>query len=201
MTIRRNHQLDVNTAKSSQRHATSQKRRYMLLGALGTALIARPVLAGLHNHDEPIRAVRRGAGRDVVFLPGLGASGEVWAASASTLVARSRARSHIIHFAGFAGEPGKPIGDDGFLRSRAIAVANYLLKQKLVRPLLVAHSGAAAMAMMLALEQPSWLEGVMLVDGLPFPAALELGPTADRQQAAEKAERDFQVQRRMRSGE
>jgi pimeloyl-ACP methyl ester carboxylesterase len=124
-----------------------------LLGALGTVLTMRPALAGVRGRAEAIRVVHRGAGRDVVFLPGLGASGDVWAASAGTLGAR--VRSHIVHFAGFAGEPAKPISHNGFLRSRASAVAGYLVQQRLARPLLVAHSGAAAMAMMLALDQPA----------------------------------------------
>jgi pimeloyl-[acyl-carrier protein] methyl ester esterase len=171
----------------------------MVLGALGTVLTTRLALAGVKGHAEAIRVVRRGGGRDVVFLPGLGASGDVWAASAGTLGAR--VRSHIVHFAGFAGEPAKPISHDGFLRSRASAVADYLVRQRLSRPLLVAHSGAAAMAVMLVLEQPSLLGGLMLVDGLPFPAALELGAAANRLQAAEKAERDCQTQRGMRYAE
>jgi pimeloyl-[acyl-carrier protein] methyl ester esterase len=178
---------------------TSRARRHVLLCALGTVLTTRPALAGLKAHAEAIRVVRRGVGRHVVFLPGLGASGDVWAASVSTLGAR--VCSHIVHFAGFAGEPAKPISQHGFLRSRASAVADYLMHQRLSRPLLVAHSGAAAMAMMLALEQPSSLEGLMLVDGLPFPAALELGAAANRLQAAEKAELDYQTQRSMLYGE
>jgi pimeloyl-[acyl-carrier protein] methyl ester esterase len=171
----------------------------MVLGALGTALTAPVALAGAKGHAEAIRVVRRGAGRDVVFLPGLGASGDVWAIGTGTL--GGRARSHIVHFAGFAGEPAKPISHDGFLRSRASAVADYVVHQRLSRPLLVAHSGAAAIAMMLTLEQPSLLGGLMLVDGLPFPGALELGAAANRLQAAEKAERDYQTQRGMRYGE
>jgi pimeloyl-[acyl-carrier protein] methyl ester esterase len=190
----------MNTANCSSRpFSFSLARRRVLLGALGTVVTARSASAGLKGSAEAIRVVRRGAGRDVIFLPGLGASGEVWAASAGAL--GDRVRSHVVHFAGFAGEPPKPVPVNVFLQSRASAVVAYLVQQRLARPLLVAHSGAAAMAMMLVLEQPSLLEGVMLVDGLPFPAALELGPTADRQQAAEKAERDFQVQRSMRSGE
>jgi pimeloyl-ACP methyl ester carboxylesterase len=171
----------------------------MVLGALGTVLTTPAAPAGANGHAEAIRVVRRGAGRDVVFLPGLGASGDVWAAGASTLGAS--AHSHIVHFAGFAGEPAKPISHDGFLRSRARAIADYLAQQRLSRPLLVAHSGAASMAMMLALEQPSLLGGLMLVDGLPFPAALELGAAANQPQAVEKAERDYQTQRGMRYAE
>jgi pimeloyl-[acyl-carrier protein] methyl ester esterase len=170
-----------------------------LLGALGTVLTTRMALADAKGHAEAIRVVRRGVGRDVVFLPGLGASSEVWAASAGTLGAG--ARSHIVHFAGFAGEPTKPISQDGFLRSRASAVADYLVRQQLSRPLLVAHSGAAAMAMMIALEQPSLLGGLMLVDGLPFPAALELGAAANQRRATEKADQDYQTQRGMRNAE
>jgi pimeloyl-[acyl-carrier protein] methyl ester esterase len=189
----------MNTTRSSHQSATSRARRHLLLSALGTVLTAPSALASQHGRDEAIRVVRRGAGRDIVFLPGLGVSGQVWAASTSTL--GPRVRSHIVHFAGFAGEPATGISDGGFLRSRASAVADYLAQQRLARPLLVAHSGAAAMAMMIALDQPSSLGGLMLVDGLPFPAALELGPTANAQQAAERARQDFQRQRRMQSAE
>jgi pimeloyl-ACP methyl ester carboxylesterase len=41
----------------------------------------------------------------------------------------------------------------------------------------------------------------MLVDGLPFPGSLELGATANRLQAAEKAEVNYQTQRSMRYAE
>jgi pimeloyl-[acyl-carrier protein] methyl ester esterase len=185
--------------KNTQPRTISGARRHLLLGAVGTALSVHPALARIKVRDEAIRVVRRGAGRDVIFLPGLGASGDVWAASAAAV--QAGVRSHIVYFAGFAGEPATSVPRDGFLRSRASAVAQYIAQQRLVRPLLVAHSGAVAMAIMLALEQPSLLEGMMLVDGLPFPAALELGPTGNRQQAAEKAERDFQTQRSMRGAE
>jgi pimeloyl-[acyl-carrier protein] methyl ester esterase len=174
-------------------------RRHLLLGALGTALTARSAFAGPKVHDEAIHVVCCGAGRDVVFLPGLGASGEVWAASALTLGARIRA--HIVHFSGFAGAPAKQVSAEGFLASRARVVANYLAQRRLERTLLVAHSGAAAMGLMLALEQPALLGGLMVVDGLPFPAALALGAAAGKHQAAEKAERDFQAQRTMRPAE
>jgi pimeloyl-ACP methyl ester carboxylesterase len=183
------------TSKNKQPSTISGARRHLLLGALGTVLSAHPALARIKGHDEAIRVVRRGAGLDVIFLPGLGASGDVWAAIVATV--QAGVRSHIVYFAGFAGEPATPVPRDGFLRSRASAVAHYIVQQRLVRPLLVAHSGAVAMAIMLALEQPSLIQGMMLVDGLPFPAALESGPTSNRQQAAENAEHDFQTQRSM----
>jgi pimeloyl-ACP methyl ester carboxylesterase len=187
------------TSKNKQPSTISGAKRHLLLGALGAVLSAHPALARIKGQDEAIRVVRRGAGRDVIFLPGLGASGDVWAASAAAV--QAGVRSHIVYFAGFAGEPATPVSRDGFLRSRASAVAGYIAQQRLVRPLLIAHSGAVAMAVMLALEQPSLLEGIMLVDGLPFSAALELGPTANRQQVVDKASLDFQTQRGMRPAE
>ncbi len=57
------------------------------------------------------------------------------------------------------------------------------------------------MGLMLALERPLLLDGLMVVDGLPFPAALALDAAADRHHAAEEAERDFQAQRHMRPAE
>jgi pimeloyl-ACP methyl ester carboxylesterase len=187
------------TSKNKQPNTISGAKRDLLLGALGAVLCAHPALARVMGHDEAIRVVRRGAGRDVIFLPGLGASGDVWAASVAAV--QAGVRSHLVYFAGFAGEPATPVSQDGFLRSRASAVAQYIVQQRLMRPLLIAHSGAVSMAIMLALEPPSLLEGMMLVDGLAFPAALELGPTANRQQAVDKAALDLQAQRAMRPAE
>lgn len=187
--------LRLMSTSALQRCGLRSGQRRRLIGALAASPWSGRVRAADAGWEQCFRVVRRGTGRDAIFLPGLGTSGDVWSGSTSALGAKVRA--HVVHFAGFAGEPVRRDAKDGFMRSRAVAVGDYIARQGLQQPLLIAHSGAAAMALMLALDRPHSVGGVMVVDGLPFPAELELGAAATPQVARQKADETFEAHRRL----
>lgn len=177
--------------------ALSAYRRSICQAGL-LAMLPIPIQAAelsARGQSRLIRVEQTGAGRDVIFVAGFGASAEVWAGCLTAL--SGRVKAHLVHVAGFAEEPSAVIQVPSFISSRASAIAHYVARRKLMRPLLVAHSGAAAMAMSMALNHPHLLAGLMVVDGLPFPAELELGADATTEQAAARATQIFEAQQRM----
>lgn len=173
-----------------------QRRAICQAGIL--ALLPIPMQAAelpAHGLSRLIRVERVGAGREVVFVAGFGASADVWSGCKTALGRNTRV--HLVHVAGFAEEPATAIRVPGFISGLGTAIANYIARRRLVRPLLVVHSGAAAVAMSMALDHPSLLAGMMVVDGLPFPAELELGADATVEQAITRATQTYEAQRRM----
>jgi pimeloyl-ACP methyl ester carboxylesterase len=92
---------------------------------------ARPAFA-----SERIGVAVQGQGPDVVLIPGLSSSPEVWQ---STIQALPGYRYHIVHVSGFAGRaPGanargpvvEPVGEE---------IARYIQEAGLRRPAIVGH--------------------------------------------------------------
>jgi pimeloyl-ACP methyl ester carboxylesterase len=115
-----------------------------------------------------------GSGPDVILIPGLTASRDVWK---GTVAAVPGYRYHLIQVAGFAGAPvgGNAKGD--IVAPLAEEIARYIAARGLVRPALVGHSMGGTVAMMIAARHPLRVGKVMVVDMLPQPAGL-LGSNA-----------------------
>ena len=64
-----------------------------------------------------------GAGPDVILIPGLASSREVWRATADRLKATHRV--HLVQLAGFAGEPWTH-GDGAFIQPEVEELARYI---------------------------------------------------------------------------
>jgi len=114
---------------------------------------------------------RRGVsdGRPVIFIPGLASAGAVWHTAAAGIA--SDYDLHIITFAGFAGIPAvEPIGP--FIERAVAALATYLDAEGLQDAVLVGHSLGAQIALQLAVERPEAVSAVLVVDSVPFFAAL-----------------------------
>jgi pimeloyl-ACP methyl ester carboxylesterase len=116
-----------------------------------------------------------GSGPDVVLIPGLSSSPDVWR---STIAALPGYRYHLIHVRGFAGlAPGanatgpvvSPVADE---------IARYVRDGGLNRPALVGHSLGGTLAMMVATRNPDRVGRLMVVDMFPFIGAMFGGPQA-----------------------
>jgi pimeloyl-ACP methyl ester carboxylesterase len=115
-----------------------------------------------------------GQGPDVILIPGLASSREVWRATADRLKATHRV--HLVQLAGFAGQPWAH-GDGAFVQPEVEGLARYIREAGLVRPAVIGHSLGGLSGLLLAQQQPGLVGLVMTVDSLPFYSAL-FGPSA-----------------------
>lgn len=117
-----------------------------------------------------------GKGPDVVLIPGLASSREVWRRTADRL--SSRYRFHIVQVNGFAGEPARANASGAVLQPVLAALASYISTAKLDRPAIVGHSLGGLMALSLAADHPQSVGKLFVVDALPFYAEIFAGPSA-----------------------
>ncbi len=146
--------------------------------ALAAALaLAPPAIAPAVAKDAAFKSDRlgvsvTGSGPDVVLIPGLSSSPEVWE---GTVKALPGYRYHLVHVAGFAGKaPGANAGGP-VLAQIAEEIARYIKEAGLKQPALVGHSMGGTWAMMVAARHPGLASRVMVVDMLPFVGAM-FGP-------------------------
>jgi pimeloyl-ACP methyl ester carboxylesterase len=116
-----------------------------------------------------------GSGPDVILIPGLTASKEVWR---GTVAAVPGYRYHLIQVAGFAGAPARGNREGPVVGPLAEEIARYIRANGLHRPAVVGHSMGGTLALMLAARHPDLVGRAMVVDMLPQPAQL-LGASAE----------------------
>lgn len=119
--------------------------------------------------------VVQGTGPDVVLIPGLTGSRDVWRGSVAALPGY---RYHLLQVAGFAGTPARGNARGEIVGPLAEEVARYIHSRGLRRPAIVGHSMGGTVAMMVAARHPSLAGKVMVVDMLPQPAGILGGDAA-----------------------
>lgn len=147
--------------------------------SLTPAVVAAPFV----SDRLPVEVVGQGA--DVILIPGLASSREVWRATADRLKATHRV--HLVQLAGFAGEAWTH-GDGPFVQPEVEELARYIREAGLNRPAVIGHSIGGLSGLLLAQQQPELVGRVMTVDSLPFYSAL-FGPTATAESVRPFADR------------
>jgi N-formylmaleamate deformylase len=156
-------------------------RRPLLLAAFALAPLAGAALVPQASEAAPafrptrFSALVTGSGPDVILIPGLTASRDVWK---GTVAAVPGYRYHLIQVAGFAGTPAAGNSKGDVVAPLAEEVARYIASRGLQRPAIVGHSMGGTVAMMVAARHPARVGKVMVVDMLPQPAGL-LGSSAE----------------------
>lgn len=125
-----------------------------------------------------------GSGPDVILIPGLASSRDVWRTEAGRLAPMHRV--HLVQLAGFAGEPWHH-GDGPFVAPVVEALATYIDAAGLDHPAVIGHSMGGLSALMLAQQYPASVGRVMSVDSLPFFSAM-YGPQVTAENARPFAE-------------
>lgn len=115
-----------------------------------------------------------GRGPDVIFIPGLGSSRDVWQAQAEALAQTHRV--HLVQVAGFAGEPA-PASTDAMIEPLVEEIAEYIESYTPGQAAVIGHSMGGLTGLMLARRHPERVSRVMIVDSLPFFSAM-FGPQA-----------------------
>lgn len=116
-----------------------------------------------------------GEGPDVVLIPGLTASREVWRQAVRDVPGY---RYHLVQVAGFAGDPARGNAQGAVVEPLAAEIATYIHRAGLDRPAIVGHSMGGTVAMMIGANAPSRVGKIMVVDMLPQPSGL-LGGSAE----------------------
>ena len=110
---------------------------------------------------------------DLILIPGLSSSPEVWQGTVDHLAGRYRV--HRIYVQGFAGAPAEGNATGPVAAPVAEEIARYIREQGLQKPAVVGHSMGGTMAMMLAARHPDMVGKLMVIDMIPFMGAM-FGP-------------------------
>ena len=152
--------------------------RRLAAAAMAAIALALPAFA-----QERFSATVSGKGPDVILIPGLGSSGEVWDATVKQLAPTHRV--HVVQVSGFAGAPARANGGEGEMLPGLVAeIGAYAAK--LDRPAIIGHSLGGLVAMKVAAAQPDAIGRLMIVDALPF-LALIYNQNATAEQARRQA--------------
>ena len=130
-------------------------------------------------------------GRDIILIPGLSSSPEVWQGTVDHLGPGWRV--HRIHIQGFAGAPVEGNAEGPVAAPVAEEIARYIAENRLNKPVVVGHSMGGTIGMMLAARHPDAVGRLMVVDMVPFMGAMfgppgttaeSVAPTADTVRAS-----------------
>src|SRR4051812_9971205 len=147
-----------------------------LLAFLLLFLVAGSAQAGSAFAPTRFSVEVTGSGPDVILIPGLTASKEIWR---GTVTAVPGYRYHLIQVAGFAGAPARGNARGNVVAPLAEEIARYIQAGKLRKPAIVGHSMGGTLALMVAARHPALVGRVMVVDMLPQPAGLLGARAAD----------------------
>src|SRR3546814_2115520 len=130
------------------------KRRDFLFTAAAASVSALvpPAFAGpTRLASSRISVVVQGSGPDVVLIPGLTASRDMWQ---GTVAAMPGYRYHLVQVAGFAGTPAGGNASGKVVAPVAAEIARYIDEANLRTPALIGHSMGGTLAMMIAARHP-----------------------------------------------
>lgn len=131
--------------------------------------------------SDRILVQTRGSGPDIILIPGLASTGEVWARTADRL--DDRYRVHLVSIRGFGPVPAGANGDGALVAPVAAELRRYIRAAGLERPAVIGHSMGGLVALQAAADAGRDRRGgapgrVMVVDATPFfPALISPGAT------------------------
>jgi pimeloyl-[acyl-carrier protein] methyl ester esterase len=123
----------------------------------------------------------QGEGPDVILIPGLASTSEVWARTANRL--DDRYRVHLVTVRGFGSVPAGANADGVLVGPVAGELRRYIASQRLDRPAVIGHSMGGLVALRTAADAGRDRRGpqvgrVMVVDATPFfPSLISPGAT------------------------
>lgn len=155
---------------------------------------AHPEAGHGHHHAEfasdriHVRVDGDMDGRDIILIPGLSSSPEIWQGTVDHLTAQDGVgwRVHRIHVQGFAGAPAEGNAQTGATPTPVAApvaeeIARYIAEQGLEKPAVVGHSMGGTIGLMLAARHPDSVGKLMVVDMIPFMGAMFAPPGASNE--------------------
>ena len=150
-----------------------EQRRNLLKGlAAGAALwgIGPGAWAQTPFRSSRITVTTRGRGPDLILIPGLASTAEVWRELATQL--EGRRRLHLVSVRGFGDLAAQANADGSVMPGVANEVRRYMAEQRLDRPAVIGHSMGGQVGIRIAADAGARIGRVMAVDSSPFFAAL-----------------------------
>jgi pimeloyl-ACP methyl ester carboxylesterase len=143
----------------------------LLLLLAGVLLLRKPlfsqtITAAPTRFSVVIEGVAPGKGPDVLLIPGLASSRDVYAAEAKLLTANYRL--HLVQIAGFAGQPAGPNATGPILAPVVEQLHQYITDNHLQKIPVIAHSLGGLLTLMLAQAHPEDVSKLLIIDTLPF---------------------------------
>lgn len=134
------------------------------------AMIAAPAAASAQS-PAPFQSTRiavevRGRGPDVVLIPGLASTPEVWRRTADRL--DDHHRVHLVSVRGFGPLAAGANARGAISAPVAAEIRRYITSQGLRRPALIGHSMGGQLALRVAADMGGQIGRVMVVDASPF---------------------------------
>jgi pimeloyl-ACP methyl ester carboxylesterase len=118
----------------------------------------------------------QGDAPDIILIPGLASTSEVWQATAARL--DDRYRVHLVSIRGFGNIPAGANGGGALIGPAASEIRRYVAERHLDRPAVIGHSLGGLIALRVAADGRDRIGRVMVVDAAPFfPALISAGAT------------------------
>ncbi|MDR6626993.1 alpha/beta hydrolase [Caulobacter segnis] len=149
--------------------------RAHLFAVIMAILAALGVFGGRAQAADRMTVTVTGKGPDVLLIPGLASSADVWDATVKQLSASHRV--HVVQVAGFAGVPAAGNAEGPVVEPLVEAVDAYIKANHLKSPAIIGHSMGGFTGLLLAQRHPEDVGRLMIVDSLPF-FSLLFSPTA-----------------------
>jgi len=147
----------------------------VLFAAAAVAIPGASAQSAAFRSDRIVVEVR-GRGADVILIPGLASTAEVWRRTADRL--DDRYRVHLVSIRGFGDLPVGANHSGAVTGPVANEVRRYMASQGLSRPALIGHSMGGQVALRIAADARDGVGRVMVVDASPFfPALVNQGAT------------------------
>ncbi|MBX9614378.1 MAG: alpha/beta hydrolase [Caulobacteraceae bacterium] len=147
---------------------------FLLVAVVPAAVV--PVPAHARTADvafvsDRIVVQTRGRGPDIILIPGLASTGDVWARTADRL--DDRYRVHLVSIRGFGDVPVGANGAGALVAPVASELRRYIAARGLERPAVIGHSMGGLVALRAAADAGRDRRGgapgrVMVVDATPF---------------------------------
>ena len=150
-----------------------EQRRNILKGLVGGTLLwsaGSGVLAQTAFRSRRITVTTRGRGADVLLIPGLASTAEVWRGVADRL--SGKRRLHLISVRGFGDLQAGANASGAVMAAVAAEVRRYIAEPGLERPAIIGHSMGGQVGLRVAADAGGRIGRVMVVDSSPFFPAL-----------------------------
>lgn len=138
----------------------------MLKPSLSAAMSGAAGTANSSDLQQRISVTAEGRGSDIILIPGIACSRDIWRGLVSQL--GKNHRFHLVQIAGFANEPAISDDGDSVIAPAAEAIVDYIHREQLKQPMIIGHSLGGEMALMIGARHPEQVGKLLVVDALPF---------------------------------